>query len=79
MTRLTSKATEKLLMKTLEHKLEEVLLNGIQRDAQLGHFNLLAVRFSQQLLRLISRQHSEHYSCILQYCGLRGWISFIEN
>ena len=48
-----SNATNKSLVKIMEHILEEAFLDGIQ-DVQLGRFILLSVPFSQQLPRLTS-------------------------
>ena len=48
---LPSNATKKSLVKTVEHKLEEVFSDSI-RDVQLGRFILLSVPISQQLPRL---------------------------
>ena len=45
---LPSNATNKLLVKIVEHKLEEAFSDSL-REVQLGHFILLSVSISQQL------------------------------
>ena len=50
---LPSIATKKLLVKIVEHKLEEATSDGI-RDFQLGRFLLLKVPISQQVPKLTS-------------------------
>ena len=50
---LPSNATQKSLVKIVEHKLKEAFSDGI-RDVQLGRFILLSVPISQQLARLTS-------------------------
>ena len=47
---LPPNATEKLLVKIVEQKLEETFSDGI-RDVQLGRFILLSVPISQQIPR----------------------------
>ena len=49
--RLPSNATDKSLVKIVEHKLEEAFSDSI-RDVQLRRFILLSVPISQQLPRL---------------------------
>ena len=49
---LTWNATEKLLVKNVEHKLAEAISDSIRGDVQLGRFILLSVLISQQLPRL---------------------------
>ena len=51
---LPSNPTKKLLVKTVEHKLEETFSDSMRRDVQLGHFILLSVLISQQLPKLTS-------------------------
>ena len=46
--------TKNLLVKIVEHKLEEALSDSIRGDAQLGSFILLSIPISQQHPRLIS-------------------------
>ena len=43
-----------LLLKIMEHKLQEAILEGIRRDVQLGNFILLSLPIFQQLPRLTS-------------------------
>ena len=51
---LPSNAAKKLLLKNVEHKLEETFFDGIRGDFQPGHFILLSVPISQSLPRLTS-------------------------
>ena len=51
---LPSNATKNLLVRIVEHKLEEALSDSIWGDAQLGRFISLSVPISQQLPRLSS-------------------------
>ena len=51
---LPSKATKKLLVKIVEHKLAEVFSDSLRGDVQLGRFFLFSVPISQQLPRLTS-------------------------
>ena len=51
--RLQPNATEKTVVKNVEHKIEEAFSDGI-RDVQLGRFILLSVPISQQLPKLTS-------------------------
>ena len=48
------KHNENLLMKIVEHKLEESFSDSIRGDVQLRRFILLSVRISQQLPKLTS-------------------------
>ena len=45
-------STRKLLMKLLEHKLEEASLDGTRGDVYMGHFIIISVPVSQQIPRL---------------------------
>ena len=49
---LPSNAKEKLVVKLVEHKLEETFFDGIRGDFQLGHFILLSVPIFEQVPRL---------------------------
>ena len=51
---LLSNAAKKLLVKNVEHKVENVFFDGMRGDVQLGRFILLSVPTSQQLPRLTS-------------------------
>ena len=48
------KRKEEIIVKFMDHKLEEALFDGIRKDIQRGHFVLLNVFFSQLLPRLTS-------------------------
>ena len=51
---LPSNPTKKLLVKIVEHKLEEAFSDSMRGDVQLGHFILLSVSISLQLPKLTS-------------------------
>ena len=52
--RLPSNATKNLLVRIVEHQLEEAFSDSIRGDVQLGRFILLSVPISQQPPRLTS-------------------------
>ena len=51
---LPSNAAKKILVKNVEHKVEEAFFDSTRGDIQLGRFILLSVPTSQQLPRLTS-------------------------